>query len=251
VDWQDAAPVELSESDLEKGPVDQADFATLPPVACKTNNYEAWKRSLADSLYRNQKLAMFRSPSLNLVSRPNEAERDFRLRLQQAAREERDQRKETLREKYAPRIASLQEKIRKAQQAVEREAQQVTQQKFQTAISFGTTLLGAFLGRRTVSVGTLGRATTAARGVSRTMRESQDVARAQESAGVLEQQMADLNAEFEAETQALESKIDPLAEKLETIFIRPKKSDISVSMVILVWAPHWQKADGSLTKAWE
>ena len=100
-------------------------------------------------------------------------------------------------------------------------------------------------------MGTLGRATTAARGVSRTMRESQDVARAQESVEVLEQQMADLNAEFEAETQALESKIDPLAEKLETIFIRPKKTDISVSLVTLVWTPLWQNADSSLTKALE
>jgi hypothetical protein len=171
--------------------------------------------------------------------------------LQQAVREERDQRKETLREKYAPRIASLQEKIRRAQQVVEREAQQVTQQKLQTAISFGTTLLGAFLGRKSVSVGTLGRAATAARGVGRTMRESEDVDRAQESVGVLEQQMAGLNAEFEAETEALEAKIDPLAEKLETLFIRPKKTNISVSLVALVWAPHWQNAEGKLIRAWE
>jgi hypothetical protein len=47
---------------------------------------------------------------------------------------------------------------------VDREKEQAKQQKMQTAISVGVTILDAFLGGRRPWRGTIGRATTAARG---------------------------------------------------------------------------------------
>ena len=88
----------------------------------------------------------------------NESERDFRVRLQEKAREQRDAAADKLRQKYAPKLAALQEQLRRAQAAVEREKDQARQQQMETALSFGTTLLGGFLGRKAVSVGSLGRA---------------------------------------------------------------------------------------------
>ena len=251
VDWQQASQVDLAESDLEKVPAQEAVYIALPSEASKVKSYESWKRLLAEALYRSQKLELLRSPGLEQLSRPGESERDFRVRLQQAAREERDQRVEKLRQKYAPKTAALQERIRRAQQAVDREAQQATNQKLQTAISFGATLLGAFMGRKTLSASNIGRATTAARGVSRSMKESQDVARAGETVEALNQQLTDLEAQFQSETQALESSINPMIEKLESITVKPKKTNISVALVALAWAPHWQDSGGQLTAAWE
>lgn len=251
VDWQEAQAVELEESDLESEPAGEALYAPLPAAAGKTKNLEAWKRSFIDSLYRNETLELFRSPSLDQVSNPAESERDFRVRLQQTAREERDRQVEKLRQKYAPRLAALQERIRRAAQAVERESQQAQQQKMQTAISLGTTLLGALFGRKTLSVGTLGRATTAARGVGRTMKESQDIARAEETVEALQQQLAGLESQLQAEIAALEVSTDPLSEKLETFTLRPKKTNISVGVLSLAWTPFWQEANGSLSSAWE
>ena len=45
---------------------------------------------------------MLRSPSTGETSRPDESERDFRARLQQASRESRDRALDALRRKYAP-----------------------------------------------------------------------------------------------------------------------------------------------------
>ena len=73
---------------------------------------------------------------------------------------------------------ALAERLRRAEQAVDREQQQASDQKLQTAVSMGATVLGALFGRKAVSIGTLGRATTAARGVGRTMKEDSDVKRA-------------------------------------------------------------------------
>ena len=181
---------------------------------------------------------------------PGEAERDFRVRLQQSARERRDEAVEKLRQKYAPKLASRQERLRRAQQTVEREAEQAKHQQVQTAISVGATLLGAFAGRKVLGTSTLGRATTAARGASRSLKEQQDIGRAKETVETIQQELADLDAEFKAMTEEMESKLDPLTETLETITIKPKKSEISVQMVALAWAPFWQGAGGEARPAW-
>jgi len=194
---------------------------------------------------------LLKSPSSGAFSGPHESEKDFRLRLQQGGREERDGLKEKLRQKYAPKIAALEEKIRQAEFVKARETEQAQQQKVQTVISFGATLLGAFMGRKAVSRTTLGRATTAARGVSRTRKEAQDVSRAQEKIESLQQQLAALDAEFKAETQAIETRSDPMTEVLETVVVRPKKTNVSVSVLALAWAPHWQQPDNTLSPAWQ
>ena len=251
VDWGEAPTVDLADTDLEKEPNPSSSFASLSPEVTKVKSLDTWKRSLTDALYRTQKLGLFRSPNLCQISRAGESERDFRIRLQQTAREERDRRVEQLRQQYAGKLAMLQDRLRRAQQAVERETQQAQAQKIQTAISFGTTLLGAFLGRKTLSASTLGRATTAARGVSRSMKESQDVARAGETVEALRQQLADLEAQLQEQTAAMESKVDPMAETLETVVVKPKKTNISVTLVALAWAPFWLDGNGQLTPAWE
>src|SRR6185295_19289250 len=170
LDWGEAVSLELPVEDLEAEPQAEAQFAEPPAQATKAKNYATWRKDLASWIYRNQRLELFESSSLDIASNPGESERDFRVRLQQLAREQRDQAVEKLRQKYAAKFAQLEERKRRAEQAVAREAEQAKDQKYQTAISFGATLLSSFMGRKSGSV--LGRATTAARGVSRTMRQS-------------------------------------------------------------------------------
>jgi hypothetical protein len=118
-------------------------------------------------------------------------------------------------------------------------------------ISFGATLLSAVVGRKAVSRSSLGRATTAARGVSRSMKEAQDVERARATAEAKRQKLAALEADFQAEREEIRASFDPLAEELETVVLRPKKKDITVNLVALAWAPHWEMQDGATMPAWE
>jgi len=251
VDWENAAPVELAIEDLEESPEESAQFTELPGPAGKAKSYDKWQKDMAAWLYRSQKLELLKSPSLGQTSNADESERDFRIRLQQAAREQRDDAVERLRQKYAPRIAAFEEKRRRAEQAVAREAEQAKGQKMQTAISFGATLLSSFLGRKAVSLTSLGRATSAARGVGRSIKESQDVGRAEETVEAINQQLADLDAQFRAETDAIEKSGDPQTEALETTIVKPTKANITIKLLSLAWAPHWHDAQGQTTPAWE
>jgi len=251
VNWDNARDADFAISDLEKNPQAKAQFSALPPIAAKARSYDTWTTAFTTYLYGSRKYELFKSPIYKQFSKPGESERDFRIRLSQAVREQRDEMLNNLRQKYQAKIASMDEQVRTAQQAVDREAEQQKQQQMQTVISVGTTLLGAFLGGKPLSTGTLGRATTAARGAGRIMKEKQDVDRAKETVSAHQQRLEDIEAEFKAETDQLAAKTDPATEELTKISIRPAKKDIVVKFVGLSWLPYWQAQDGTITPAWQ
>jgi len=251
VDWDHAMEAGLTVADLESAPSDDAQFGVLPSAASKAKNYETWNKDFSGWLFRNQKVDLFKSPSTKEVSRPGESERDFRVRLQQSGREARDKHSDSLRQKYAPKIAALQDRIRRAGQMVERQQAESRASQMQAAISVGASILGAFLGRKTVSATNIGRATTAIRGAGRAIKESKDVGQAEENVSALQQQLADLEEQFKIETDALAASTDPLNEKLETISLKPTKTNIAVKLVALAWTPHWQDGKGVLTQSWQ
>ena len=249
VTWDNAEEIGIPATDLEKSGQGGAQFNDLPPAASQAKNYAVWSKDFTNWLYGSQVINLLQSPSLKLVSQPGEDERDFRIRMGQIAREKRDEMVEVLRKKYAPKIASLQERLRKAQAAVEKQQEQARQAKLQTALSFGSTLLGAFTGRKSLS-GTISKATTAARKAGRAIEEGGDVSRANDTVESVQQQLTDLQAQFEAESAALAEKVDPLTEALETISVKPKKTDILVQLATLAWAPYWQDEQGNIIPAW-
>jgi hypothetical protein len=250
VNWDQAQACPVPAADLEKTGQAGAAYAQLPAAAANAKNYSGWQKDFVTWLYGSQALTLLRSPSLGVLSQAGESERDFRVRLQQSAREQRDEVVARLRQKYAPKAAALQERLRRAQQAKEREAAQAKDRQMQTAISLGTTILGAFVGRKTLGTSTLGRATTAARDVSRSMKEGQDVAQAADTVEAVQKMIADLDAELQAQATALEAKMDPQTETLESIVVKPKKTNISPQLLALAWAPFWVDAGGKATPAW-
>ena len=251
VDWDKATAAELAVADLERDPEEGSQFLALPASAGKAKSYGDWNKEFGGWLFRTQKIELFRSPSTKEVSKPGESERDFRVRLQQTGREQRDKGAETLRQKYASKIATIQERIRRAELAKEKQQAESRSSQVQAAISVGASILGAFLGRKTISASNIGRVTTAARSAGRVMKESKDVGAAEENVAALQQQLADLEAQFKSESDALAAATDPLNEKLETISIKPTKANIVVKLVALAWTPQWRDAKGQLTVAWQ
>ena len=198
VDWAQATAAHLALSDLEREPSGTAQFRPLPGAATKIKQYESWKADLSGWLYRTQTLDLLQSPTTKKLSKPNESERDFRLRLQQAGREERDQQLDSLRKKYAPKIAALQDRIRRAEHMVERQQTESRNSQVQAAISIGASILGAFLGRKAISATNIGKATTAIRGAGRVIKESKDVSQAEDNATALQQQLAELRGSVQS-----------------------------------------------------
>ena len=222
----------------------------MPASAGKARSYADWNKEFNGWLFRTQKIELLRSPSTKDVSKPGESERDFRVRLQQSGRESRDKGADSLRQRFAPKIATLQDRIRRAELQKEKQQAESRSSQMQAAISVGASILGAFMGRKTISAANIGRATTAIRSAGRVMKESTDVGAAEENVAALQQQLVDLEAQFKSESDALVAATDPLNEKLETISIKPTKANIAVKLVALAWMPHWRDANGGLAPAW-
>jgi len=237
VDWADAEELEIALDEVEKNPASGIDYAPLPAAASQPANYAKWAKELASVIQSNRRLQLFKSPKFGAISAVGESEGDFRVRLQLAARERRDQMARALRAKYEPKFNALNERIRRAEQAIEREAAQARSAKLSTAVSVASTLLGALFGRKTISAATVSRAGSSLRGATRAMEQSQDVARAGETAEAMKQQLSDLEARFQEELAQAESAYDPTLEVFETLELKPKKGDVLVKLVALAWVP--------------
>lgn len=249
--WDEAEEADLSNGDLGQLPASEAQFGPLTSAAGKPKQYAAWRKELIDSIYRGRSLDLLQCASMKILSKPGENERDFRIRLRMASREGRDEAIAKLKAKYAPKFTSLRDQLRRAEDARDREAAQARQSTFDTAISIGSSILGAIVGRKKLDSRTLGKATTAARGANRTMKQRGNVDRAEDSIAAIEQQIADLDAQFRADAADLEDRLDPMSEPLETVAIKPKKTNIGVGLLALAWAPNWQGADGRFVPAWK
>jgi len=241
LDWGSSEDIDITLDDLEKVPAAGGAFGEVPAAASAPRSYTAWKKDLVTWLYGTQTSELLTSTALKETAKPGESERDFRLRLSQTARELRDAKMDKLQAKYDKKVASLQDKILRAEQAVEREADQQKQQKMSTAISFGAGILGGFLGGRRSS---MGRMATGVRGVGRGRKEARDVERARERLMAMREKLERLEEDFREDSEQIAEQFDPDNAELEHVIIRPKKKDIRIRMVALAWLPHWESDDG-------
>ena len=250
LEWDSAERMELDPSRLEQRPRDGATFGALPPVATKAKSYGVWSKALQKWVVTNEAITLYKSTAFKTTSQPGESEAQFRIRLQVMAHEARDAKIEVLRGKYAAKLTAAQDRLRRAEQAVQRESAQASQAKMDTAISVGGAILGAIFGRGKVGVGTLGKVATATRGAGRAMQQSGDVARAQETLAAEQQKYAELEAKLQAEVDALGAAYDAQQEELEAVVVRAKSTDVQVQLCALLWMPYTKDANGMVSKAW-
>lgn len=237
--WSDA--VRLASPHPDCGP--EADrpggFCDLPSEAMREATYKRWIKQLAAHAYRAADGFVLCHKETKSYSALNADEASFARQVRHLIREARDVDIEKLRKKYAPKIASAESRILKAQQRVEREKAQVKQQGLNTVLSVGSTILGALFGRKKASIA---KASTALRGAGRIARERGDVGRAQESLEALRDRLEALEAEFQAQAEMLQtSEIDPT---FESIKVRPRKSDISIQRFGVLWMPMKETPSG-------
>ena len=245
VDWERAELADFTVDYLLKAAPTGATFAEVPAAAAKPKNYATWERDFAQWVAQSQSIELlalsgvegFRSSRAKLISTPEESERDFRIRLQGEAREARDAALAKVRDKYGSKINTLQDRIRRAEQAVAVQSEQASGAKMGAAVSIGATIFGALLGRKAVSASTLGRATTAARGMGRVGKESADVTRAAENVAALKTQLSELETQLQDDLAMVTSDWDLSNEPFERVLIKPKRGGVSVQLVALVWVP--------------
>jgi len=247
VDWRNAFELEEDPSRLAQG-VPTPVMAEAPPGALDPKAYNRWGREFLKWLPQEARLAVMTCPSLKEAAGPGESRADFAARVALARREMRDAEVEKIRRKYASRLTTLQNRLMRAEQAIERETEQARHKKLDTAVSFGTALAGAFFGRK-VNTYSASRMGTAISKAARLQKESGDVARARETAEAVKQEMAELEDAMKGEINAL-IPVDSPEMAIQEEFITPKASGMNLTLLGLLWLPYSRNSQGGLTPLW-
>jgi hypothetical protein len=235
--WDAARPAAITPVAIESVPRPGAGFQELPATASDARWYPRWEKALADRAYREERLQLFRAGAVGETSRAGEEEKDFRVRCSQLLRERRDGEMDRIRARYETQMTKVQDRIARAQERVGREKAEASTRTIETAVSVGASVLGALFGRKLLSTTNISRAGYAARSATRAAKERGDVGRAEEGLESALTAKADLEAKLQEELAAVSAAADPTAVELETVELKPRRSDVRVKLVALAWMP--------------
>ena len=241
IEWDRAVESECDPRHLEREPAgNQATTAwgELPAAAAQAKSYPKWSKDFERWLAKSQRLELWRDPQTGLVSAPDEDERAFRVRVNEAGREQRDAAVDKIRTKYASKIQTATDKVRRMELALGKEQQDVSQHRVQaglsTASTIGAAVLGALFGRsRGINAGTIGKATTAAKGWARGSKEAEDVTRAEDNLRAAREALAALEAEVTAAVEAIDAPSSHTS--FETVALAPKRGGVHVHVLGVLW----------------
>ena len=226
IHWDDA---KTEEEDFEKFPYippSEASFQALPEVVLEDKGLKKAIRELKETLYREEKLTLFRCLSPKMESKVDESEGDFRVRVQDVLDDKKEQEIEKLQQRYDKKEKTLLERERRAKERVEKESSDSTNSMIETGIA----VLGALFGR--TSPTKIGRAFKKG---STILKERGDMSRAEERLVAVQDDLDDLSQEFEDAIDALNEKYSVDNCKIETFTIKPRKTDIDVELCAVVW----------------
>ena len=230
LDWDMAQNDEIDFSRFPTQMPESVRLGRVPDIVRDDKGLKRAKKSLSDMLYRDKKLELYRCKRPRIESKPHESLGDFKVRVQDLLNDKKEGEIEKLKESYSKKETILQDRLKRALVRVEKEESDVSSRTTDTMISAGMAVLGALFGRRsTARIGT-----TLSKG-SRILKEKGDVDRAQQRADEAQKKIDDLGYELEENIDDLEDKYSIDNCEIETFSIKPRRSDIDVEEVALVW----------------
>ncbi len=246
--------IEMVLNDMAVNTLTKADdnvaFAEVMPEAMRSKSYTTWQKQLKTIVYQVQKLQVFHCPTLKHYSSAGQSESEFKANLGLVLREHRDFEIEKLRKKYAPKIKRIEDRINTQQAVIEREQSEHKGQKMQAMLSVGATVIGALFGRKLTSASNVSKASTAIRKSLGLSKSGSDIDRAEEKLAGLAEDLAQLDEEFKRSRESLDDSLSLDQLQINTIEVKPRKTDLEVGTVNLVWVPWIIDSDGIASPAY-
>jgi len=239
IEWGEAETLDLRERDLRAQPdAGDADhgpfFAAAPEAANSARKLAALKNELVDWLYYNCCLTITVHEALGIYQSPGEREREFKIRLQQAAREQRDAEVDKLEVRFAEQLERLQQRLRKEERELAADEADYSARKQQEVVGIGESVLSWVLGRRSTRV-----LSSAASRRRMTAQAGQDVEETRQEIAELKGEIAQLEQELNAQTEQITRKWANLMDEVQQQAISPRRTDVEVRTVALAWLPSW------------
>jgi hypothetical protein len=235
--WEDADAIDVDANDLDDQPEPDALFGPIPSELNSAREIKAFSKDFSDYLYHEQALDLYYNPTLKLYGQPGESERDFNVRAQQIAREERDAEVEKLRKKYQRQLDRLDTRLVREERELAEDQAEYDARKREELLSAGESVLGVLgiFGRRSSTA-----VSKAARKRRMTTTAKADIEESEEEIVRLQEEIEEMRQEMEEEATAITEKWAATLDDIETYAVKPRRSDVQVEVVALAWAPYWE-----------
>jgi len=240
LDWGRAELLSIPTSELSTRPASVEErqgpfYASLPEGAATARALSGAARDLADWLYYNARYEVTMHPELGIVRRPDEDERSFNIRLQQAARERRDAEVDKLRGRMQKEIERVAERLEREQQALTTEQARAQAKQTEQWVNIGESVLSFLMGRRAMRS-----FSSATSKWSQTQQASMRVEQRKQNIGRLQEEKQKLEEMLQAEIDAIIHRWEDVLDNLVTEAVKPRRTDVNVRAVMLAWAPLWR-----------
>ncbi len=240
LDWGRAERLPFSANDLAAAPEATGEnqgpfFAELPEGLGNAKSIASAAKDLADWLYYNTQFELTIHPDLGVFRRPNEDERAFLIRLQQAARERRDAEVDKLREKANKEIQRVADKIAREQQELAADQARAQAKQAEQWVNIGESVLNFFTGRSTRRA-----VSSATSKISQAQQAAMNVEESKQTIARLEEEKRALEARLQEDIDAITARWEQVTATLTTEALKPRRTDVNVRATALAWAPVWQ-----------
>ena len=234
VQWEKGDLIPDLRKQIDKEPLPGSTFSSLPGGISK--KFATFQKTLAVHLYQSQPLTLYHAPSVGLFSKPEETEGEFRARLALLLKEKRDEAIAKLEAASVEKMRAAEARIAKTQEKMTETKQKALWRKINLGISFFTSLIGLLLGRK-LTKGTLTQTGTTLRRAGKLTEGSQTANKTEDEVTLAQQRLAQQKQQLEEEKKEIAAKYDPDKVIVESTKIPPRKSDISIDKIALVWWP--------------
>ncbi|WP_323669050.1 ATP-binding protein [Aliarcobacter butzleri] len=226
---------ELGNNSFEEKEKPNSFYYELPSFIQKEKDLKVIEKDFMDYIYRSSKLTLYKNEFLKITSKQTESLNDFKIRLQDRLNEKIDLEVEKLKVKFVKENDSIETKLSKLYEKLQKEELQATSTTTDTIISIGTSLLGAFFGNSVTNKTNIGKVATSAKGASKILKERNDVKQVENEILELQQQKEALKTLLENEIGKINLANQSSNFPIEEIFIKPKRSDIYNTKLALLW----------------
>lgn len=234
VHWDEFRAPAVNSRNLRMEPMEQdAAFGDVAPGLSDRSRLTALKKEVQDYIYRTAGIVVPYNPTLDIYGTPGSGFNDFRMRVNSAAREGRDDEVDKITQKYAQKFDQLEDRYRREMRELQADREQVGELNREVMFTMGEAFMSLLRGRTSYTLSRVARARRYKGLAQEDLSESEVVLQE------IEEDMDQLQGQFEHELAKIQEKWVSIAQHVEEQRITPYKKDIHIEVFGVGWMPQY------------
>ena len=238
--WDDANDCPFDEGALELAPGVEGLWEYPAPAMLDAKSYRAWEKELVQWWSLNRGVEIYTASALKLRSEPGERLESFRGRVELAAREARDEKRDQLQARMRERFHKIDARISDLTSQAQSRSAAARSREMGMWLDVGAALFG-------------GRKSSARSAMTRQAQAQREADMSQRALAQRDEQLASrrrLEEDLAAQLAKIEQEFSEASRDLSVTRVTPTKSAVQIRYFGLAWVPYYEDSSGQRRRAW-